>query len=157
MEASGHIWEHLGASWKHLWACGFSLGPHPIRHHRNTIPRTICCTTFAKIWPCGVLGGVFRTDFCTFWVIVGVLGRPLGPPWGTKKSTWDHPGAPSQPDTKNNQNITFWVPVLKPRFDDFLFFWTLLLHVFQMWQVMSKWIQNVSKRCAPSTPFKQQV
>ena len=42
--------------------------------------------------------------FFTFWLIVGVLGRLLGPPWGTKKNTWDHPGAPSQPDTKNNKN-----------------------------------------------------
>ena len=45
--------------------------------------------------------------FLYLWLIVGVLGRPLGPPWGTKKSTWDHPGAPSQPDTKSNKKNHF--------------------------------------------------
>ena len=47
--------------------------------------------------------------FCTIGLTCGVLGRPLGPPWGTKRNPWGHPGAPSQPGTKNNQKNHFLV------------------------------------------------
>ena len=96
--------------------------------------------------------------FCTIGVIFNVLGGPLGPPWGTKRNPWGHPGAPSQEDTKNNQKDHFLVTCFEAQICWFFrFFWALLLHVFQRWQVTAKWLQNVSKRCALSTHFKQQI
>ena len=48
----------------------------------------------------------------SIFILLGSLSMPwgsLGPPRGTRKSPWRHPGAPSQPDTKNNPKDNFLV------------------------------------------------
>ena len=49
----------------------------------------------------GCCGTLSLTIAFAFEVLGGPWGSPVGPPWGIKKGTLGHPGAPPQPGTKD--------------------------------------------------------
>ena len=64
----------------------------------------------------------------TIWDHLGAPpGSPLGPPRGTRKSTWDNPGEPSKPDTENTLKNHFFGTCFGTQIEwYFLFFFALV-------------------------------